>query len=200
MLKSEFNAKKYLQRVIIVSWLSLLFCFFLKITNIHNFDIVCKNETFISICEYATTHIWADYAISAVYCFVSLYLFTLSIIQQVKFNVWQLLVVIITVFCGTALKMYNRNLGVYYDIWQMVGMPFVLSCFNIKKLFNIVIGNVLLVAFQIISMYTKNLGLNLLGSNLVIDTIYGIDVIIMLALYYAYANLIKTKKGEKFNE
>lgn len=193
-MENKLNTKKYLHRLIVLSWLSLLICFILKIFGANIFKIDCTNENFIAVCNYADEHLWANYAISVMYCFISLYFFTLAVLQERKFKLWQLIVLILTVLIGVGVKIYNKNYGLIFDIWQMVLMPMAFLNKQVKKYCNIIVANILLISFQIVSMYVKNLGVNVLSENLVSETIYGIDILIMLILHYAYANLINDKE------
>lgn len=199
-MEQKLDKKKYLHRVIIVSWVALVVCFVIKLFGGNLFEIACTNETFIAICNYADTHLWANYLISALYCFVSLYFFTLAIMQRTKYKVWQLIILILTVLGGTALKIWNSTYGLYFDIWQVIVMPILFLNKEFKKWLNVIIANVLLFAFQIISMYTKNIEFGVLGDSVLIGAIYSIDVLIMLVLYFAYANVINNDKEKEVKE
>lgn len=196
-MEQKLDKKKYLQRVIIVSWIALIICFVIKLFGGNLFEIACTNETFIAICDYADTHLWANYLISALYCFISLYFFTLAIMQKTKYKAWQLIILILTVLGGTALKIWNSTYGLYFDIWQVIIMPIIFLNKEFKKYLNIVIANILLFGFQIISMYTKDIEFGVLGDSILVGTIYSIDVFIMIVLYFAYANVINNKDKDK---
>ena len=65
-----------------------------------------------------------------------------------------------------------------------------------KKKFSAV--NILLLVFQLISLLTKNLAVNIVLENgLLIGIIYSIDVTLMMILYYLYSNVIKQKRRKK---
>lgn len=196
-MEEKLDKKKYLHRVIIVSWVALIICFIIKLFGGNIFEIACTNETFIAICNYADTHLWANYLISALYCFVSLYFFTLAIMQKTKYKVWQLIILILTVLGGTAIKIWNSTYGLYFDIWQGILMPIVFLNKEFKKYLNIIIGNVLLFAFQAVSMYVKNINFGVLGDSVLIGVIYSIDVLIMILLYFGYANILNRSHNDK---
>ena len=104
----KLDKTKYLKRVIIVCWIALAICFGIKLFGGNLFEIMCNNENFIKVCEYADNHFWAYYLINALYCFVSLYFFTLAICGKKSFRKWELLVVIATVIVGTLVKYFNK--------------------------------------------------------------------------------------------
>ena len=200
-MEKKLDKKRFLRRVIIVSWIGLAVCFLIKLFGGNLFEIACTNENFIAVCNYADTHLWLNYIISALYCFISLYFFTLAILQRTKYKLWELLVVVVTVLAGTAIKVFwTVTAGLIFDIWQFILMPIVLLNKDWRKYFNIIIANVLLFGFQALSMYIKNIKFSVLGDTLLIDMIYSIDILIMLILFFAYsetkANEINNKKEE----
>jgi hypothetical protein len=131
---------------------------------------------------------------SGITCLAHLYFFVLAICQKIKFTKVELIIVISTAFIGTILKILcPAFIGIIFDIWQLVLLPL---CFawKSKKALNVVIANVLLFIFQFISMITKNIGFGILGDSMLEGTLFSIDVILMLILYYGYANVINRKE------
>lgn len=187
----KLDKVKYLKRVIAISWLALLVCFLIKIFGGNFFVIMCENERFIAVCEYADNNFWANYLISCLYCFVSLYFFTLAILQKAKFSQTQLIVAIITVLIGTLIKIYSVSWGWVFDIWQMGLMPMLFLGKHFKRYLRILIGVALLLLFQVLSLVTKDLGITTLGNSILIEAIFTIDVFIMEVLYFSYSNLLR---------
>lgn len=199
-MSKKLDVKKYLHRVIIACWIALIVCFIIKLFGANIFEIICKNETFNSVCTYADNHVWANYLISAIYCFVLLYFFTLAILQERKFQGWQLSIVIITVLVGTAVKIWNTIGGMIFDVWQGIFLQILFLGKKWQSYWKILIGNVLLIVFQLISMFIKNIDVGTtLGDSVLIGVVFSIDVLIMIILYYAFANVIKIKKENKEN-
>lgn len=191
---NKLDKAKYLNRVIIASWIGLAFCFLIKIFGGNLFEIACANENFIAVCDYADNHFWAEYLISAAYCFISLYFYCLAILQEIKYKPWQLLVVIATVLIGTPIKMTSVQCGWIFDIWQSILIHILFLGNNFKKYYRIFVAIVLLLIFQIISMITKNIDVGMITSEgVLVSAIFSIDVWIMEILYFAYSNI---KKGE----
>ena len=64
-----------------------------------------------------------------------------------------------------------------------------------RKHYKIILSNLLLVLFQAVSMFVRNLGFQVLNEadGILISFIYSIDVTIMLVLYYLYSNIKKEK-------
>lgn len=192
----KLDKERYLKRVIIVCWIALGICFGIKLFGGNLFEIMCSNENFIKVCNYADNHWWANYLIYVPYSFVSLWFFTLSIMQEIKLNKKQFVISFITVIIGTAIKLINQNLGFVFDFWQFIIMPSLFTIKTPKKHWNVLIANVLLMVFQLVSMFVKNIELGILTKEgVLISTIFSIDALLMLIIYYGYSNVIK-KKGE----
>lgn len=195
-MTEKLNKTKYLSRLIVVCWIALAICFIIKIFFGNLFDIMCQNENFMAICDYADTHLWLNYLMSALYCFISLYFFTLAILQEIKYERWQLIVVILTVVIGTALKMQMSFISVIFDVWQFFGMPMLFLGKRFRLYWRILLANVLLIVFQLASMYIKNAYTSDFYDSMMIGCIYSLDVLIMVILYYAYCNVKRKEKEE----
>lgn len=191
----KLDKERYLKRVIVVCWIALAICFGIKLFGGNLFEIMCENENFIKVCNYADNHWWANYLLYVPYSFVSLYLFVLAIMQKTKLTKVQLVFVISTVVLGTAIKLINSYVGFVFDIWQGFIMPSLFTIKTPKKHWNVLIGNALLMAFQLISMYIKNIPTAILTSQgVLISMIYSLDVLLMLALYFGYMNVIGERR------
>lgn len=104
--------------------------------------------------------------------------------------------IIATSATGGFIKIQSVNFGWLFDIWQMVILQiiFVHKCH--KKYYKVFIALVMLLAFQIFSLITKDIGFKTLTENTMTSILFSIDIIIMEILYYAYENLkIQNKKG-----
>lgn len=192
----KLDKERYLKRVIVVCWVALAICFGIKLFGGNLFEIMCNNENFIKVCEYADNHFWAYYLINALYCFVMLYFFTLAICGKKSFRKWELLVVIATVIVGTLVKYFNQYIGLVFDVWQVIIMPCVFTTKEPKRHIYVIPANVMLFIFQAISMFVKNIEFGVLtDKGVLVSIIYSIDVLLMILLYYGYSNII-SKKGE----
>lgn len=200
MIEEQIDITRYLRRVIIACWVALLVCLVLKLLGADIFNMACENETIIAVCNYADNHKWVNYLISAVYCSVSLYFFTLAILQELTFKQWQLVVVIFTVLVGTAIKSWNAKIGIIFDIWQGIGMPILFLGKRYKQYWRVLAANVLLVMFQLISVYIKNTDFYALYDSVLFSAIYGIDVLIMVVLFYLYSNKQRIQKNAKIEK
>lgn len=193
----KLDKERYLKRVIIVCWIALAICFGIKLFGGNLFEIMCENENFIKVCEYADNHFWARYLIGFIYSLVSTCFFTLAICQRRKFIKWELILTVSTVLLGTLIKIITPKIGVIFDLWQLLIMPMVFEGRGKKRCLLSLCGNFLLLIFQFISMIVKNIGICIISSEgALISAIFGIDVILMLVLYYFYSFIVGERKNK----
>ena len=192
----RLDHERYLKRVIIVCWIALAICFGIKLFGGNLFEIMCENENFIKVCNYADNHLWSYYLISVAYCLVSNYFFTLAICGEWQFNKIKIIIFIVSSFAVCAVKLFAGIWGLLADLWNVVAMPCVFTLKNPKRHWAVLIGNVMLFGFQAISMLTRNLSFGIVTDNgLLIGIIYSTDVTLMLILYYLYSNFSKRKEN-----
>ena len=193
----KLDKERYLKRVIIVCWIALAICFGIKLFGGNLFEIMCENENFIKVCEYADNHLWAYFLINGIYCYVCMYFHTLAMIGRWKYTKPQICILSTTIVLGLFIKSIHPIISFVYDLWQGVFMPFVFSLSNKKRIIHIVLGNIMLIVFQLASLFVKNIGVEIITNNgTLVTVIFGIDVFLMVLLYYLYSNIIKNK-GEK---
>lgn len=191
----KLDKERYLKRVIIVCWIALAICFGIKLFGGNLFEIMCNNENFIKVCEYADNNWWAFYLITLTYSYISNHFAILAMCKKWKFNKKELIIYSITALLSPAIKIFSATLGMIFDIWYVVIMPCIFTLKTPKRHIRILIGNVLMVVFQMISMFVKNLSLEIVTDNgLIIGIIYCIDVTLMFILYYLHSNFSKRKE------
>ena len=191
----KLDKERYLKRVIVVCWIALAICFGIKLFGGNLFEIMCNNENFIKVCEYADNHFWADYILSSLYCFASTYFSTLAMCGLYKYNKIQLTIVICTVLVGTIIKYVSSFVGVIFDVWQMIIMPCVFTLKNSSRHKFVLLGNALIVIFQMASIYVKNIDYIIVTDyGLLIGIIYSLDVLLMIFIYYLYSNILSKRK------
>ncbi len=194
----KLDKERYLKRVIVVCWIALAICFGIKLFGGNLFEIMCNNENFIKVCEYAEKHFWLNYILICLYSFLSSYLFILAICGKYKMKKWEICVLSITVLVGCLLKTFSQNLGLIFDVWQAIVLPAIFSIKRPKRHIYIIPANLMLFVFQFVSIFVKSIdGFIIPSDDVLVGMIYSIDVIIMLALYYFYSNIINDKKEKK---
>ena len=111
---------------------------------------------------------------------------------------WELCVLVLTVLIGCLVKTFIEIGGLVFDIWHVIIMPAIFTLKTPKRHIYIIPANLMLFVFQFVSMFVKNIkGFIIPSDEVLVGMIYSIDVIIMLALYYFYSNMINERKEKK---
>lgn len=193
----KLDKERYLKRVIVVCWIALAICFGIKLFGGNLFEIMCENENFIKVCEYADSHWLANVIISLIVCYTQLYFLILAMCQKIKYDKVEFIIFTLTALAGTIVKVLLPPwVGIMFDLWQVVAMPIVFLRKTPRKFVNVLIANILLFVFQFLSMIAKNITFGILGDSVLEGAIYSIDVFLMIVLYYCYGNIIKRKEKE----
>lgn len=185
-MKKNDNRASVLRRSIYMCWGYLLACFLIKIFGGNLFTIICNDKNFINICNIIEKSFILKLIIgsmSTLYCEL---LFILAILQKNKPTKFQFLLILTSAIVTVTIKLISQNIGYIADIWQMIILPFLLLN-NKKYWWKIILGNIYIFIFQLISLYTKNLCINNISINsFLIQILFMIDIYIMYLLYYLY--------------
>jgi hypothetical protein len=191
----KLDKERYVKRVIVVCWIALAICFGIKLFGGNLFEVICTNENFIKICNYADNNLLVYYLLSVAYAYISNYFAILAMCGKWKFTKNELIIFTITVFSVSVVKLFSAALGIILDLWHAVIMPCVFTLKTPKRHKWVLIGNLMLLVFQVISLVTKNLSLEIVTNNgLLVGIIYSIDISLMIFLYYLYTNFLVQRK------
>jgi hypothetical protein len=182
---------RLLRRAIVISWASLFLCFIIKVFGGNFFDIICDNPNYIALCDYADEHFWLKWLIAIVSSSICQILYTLAIIQEYKFKGWQRVVLYPSIVVSCFVKLKYQSFGIIFDIWLTVFIPMIFLGKRVKSYLSIIIGVVLVLLFQIISLLVKNIGFVNVADDYFVGLIYMIDLYLMCLLYYLYRNYKK---------
>ena len=193
----KLDKERYLKRVIVVCWIALAICFGIKLFGCNLFEIMCNNENFIKVCNYVDNHFWADYLLYLIYGYISMHFLTLAMIGKWKFQKWQMFSLIATVMIGLLVKEFNTKIGFVFDIWQGIILPIIFVWKDKRRIPFIFMGNALLILFQLMSMFVKNIEIGIItDSGALMSTIFSIDIVIMIFIYYLYSNIKRKEKKD----
>lgn len=194
MKKIIVDKARLLRRVIVISWITLALCFVVKIFGGNFFEIMSDNPKYKALCEYADSHLWLKFVIGFLSSILCQSLYVLAILQKYKFSKFEFITTFASVFLSCLIKLYSQTFGIVLDIWTFILMPMVFLKTNWKKYFDVIIAELFVWAFQLLSLITKNLGIVNVGETYFIGLIYMIDLYIMCLLYYLYRNFKKEQK------
>lgn len=194
MNKFFVDKARLLRRVIVISWITLILCFIIKIFGGNFFEIMCENPNYKKLCEYADSHFWAKLTIGFFSSMLCECLYLLAILQQYKLSVKQFIFTTISVFISCFCQMTIGKWSIITDIWIFFIFPCILLGKQFKKYWHVLFAWMLTLLFQVVSLLVKNLALKQVDDSTFIGLIYMIDLYIMCTLYYLYRNYVKEKK------
>ena len=195
---------KPIKRTIILCWVMLVICFIIKLFGGNWFEIICTNEHFIQVCDFIEHNRFVYllcsvliYTIPTVFAILAMSLIPHPNKVQITITSFSLIIVCLS-------QIISMNLKSILEFVVFVTLPIMLNFLkNTKKSIKIAIkkywycgfvGYLIIFAFQILSLITKNIGIKITSDSVLTTFILLIDYYIMLCLYYLY---IKLYKGEK---
>lgn len=191
-----------LKRAILICWVLLFICFIIKLLGGHVCDLVCNNEKFIKICSYVDENLFLKIIIGWVFSFATYTLFYCSVCKIKFLNNVDFAITLTSTLAFVVLRLLIKSVLLKFliNVLQLFIVPiFISKSYLCGEWFfrRLIISNCLNVIFQIVSALTKDVGINISLNNTLIGVIFGIDVVIMLALYYLYSN--KNKGDDKMS-
>ena len=188
--------KRALQMAIIISWVVLAICFFIKIFGGNYFDIAASNETFIAVCNFIDSNMVTTILMSFVTYSLSVVLLNLAVLRQIKPTLKQFIIIMLStiiVFAINASLQFMTTLvwvSFALDFITYLIVPAILS----KKPIRAFVGVIFYLLFQVVSLFVKSISvIKAYEMNTLIALIYSLDVYIMLILYYLYGVYSKKK-------
>ena len=178
-------------KVLIIScWSLLLVCCLIKLLGADLFLAGTDNERFIALCSFIDNS-FIKYIIYYVMNVFSCSIYYMAILKEKKINYkW-----FIPLGIYSLLKIMFNQFNVLFtilDLFMMIGLPLLI---NLKRWKYIILGSVLTILFQSISLILKLDNFTMFDENTLIGMILSIDYYIMLILYWLYS--IKQKRGDE---
>lgn len=185
MLRKE-DKLKILRKSIIMFWALLFICSLIKLLGGNIFEIAVDSKRFISFCNIVDKYPVIHYVLNYIsYLFVMVTLTkTLINFKENKYHkyIWIASCIIIN-----SLRFINAYLGMVLDIIYLLIISYIYNHSFIKG----IISNILILLFQCISLFTRNIGVHITTTNFLIEFILCIDYYIMIALYYLHNRVKK---------
>lgn len=197
---------KQLRTVLIIMWSILGVYLIIKLLGGNWFEIVCKNERFISVCEFVDNHFIMKVIITFITSTILYSFLYLAILRQWMFTKKQLLFFLpYMVIQGIIKNLFITNNVISLIISFITGFIFPIVLYIVEGnkitwkflLLNLLLSNIFDLLFQVISSIIKSLGVKIIDENTMISLIFIIDVFIMEALYYLYCNKIKMERNKE---
>lgn len=187
-----------LHKGIVACWVLLLICFVIKLFGGNFFDISTNNENLIKLCEYIDG-CWLYYLVGFVFYTSTTFLFYKATTVNVLKTKWDNLIIFCAILIAFSFRFISLIAGQIAD-YIMYLSAVILICWldklPIKEIIiRLVVGFVLNNAFQLLSIFVKNLGVfKILPNYSLIQIIFSIDYIILLLLSYMYVKRLSIKR------
>lgn len=185
--------------LITACWAVLGICFIIKILGGNFFEIICTNEFIIKVCDFIDSTL-LFHIFNFVCFYVGSYLYYKAVLQVKHLNSKYIFLhfILITAYIIKLLIQFFVPLEYVTPIVLITDTLFMIApvvILNTKVLKRAIIGYVLVLAFQAVSMITKSLGIHFAVKSTLLVAIFSIDYYIMLILYYLYSIQNISKKG-----
>ena len=164
-------------RVLINScWILLFICLILKLFGANIFEPYTDNKTFINLCNFIDGNLCVKYILYAIFSLCLNSLFVFSVMKEKFYTKIQAIV-----FIPLIITMAQLILNLIFYITPII--------FDKKIWKRLIVGIILTILFQVMSIVIKNIGKwNLNEEKTLIVIIMQIDTYIMMILYYLYSN------------
>lgn len=178
-----------------VSWVVLIICFIIKLCGGNWFEFKSENNNFINFCNFVENHNWLKMSIACIIYLISNYFIICILIDKNKLSVKQLLIWFPLMIFKSIISWYIVWLSFVLELIILVILPIIIG----KKWKRVLIGNLLILSFQIINIIFRNISFYFNVSNTIIENYLSqIDYYIMIILYYLYTFKNKIiKKGDE---
>ena len=169
--------------LILISWIVLIICLFIKLFGGNWFELDSENDKFKAFCLFVDNNLWLKMIIACmIYLFTTIPIICI-ILNEEKFNFKLSLIFIPLMITKSILGWYNVFVASIIDIVITLVIPVIINRKLLRPI--ITIGFVLL--FQAITLVIRNIqGDFTLDNSFLVQSIYQIDYYIMILLFYLY--------------
>lgn len=170
-----------LKRMIILCWVLLAICFFVKLFGGNFFAFIGESK----VAEYIANHLWLFSIVQFVFYFFGTF-FVFSATYKDKHKILNIVSIVLsyTIKLLATLKIIPTFCGFIGEIIFAILIPIIVN--NKKEWYVPIVLNILIIIFQVISLFTKNLGIVDFPYENVVAYVYMIDYYIMVVLMYLY--------------
>ena len=172
--------------LIISSWIVLIICFAIKLFGGNWFEVMVENQNFINACNWLENNIIVRNAVYLILFIFTNIFYQLGVIKQKWYKPKQYLIFIPMIILWLLKTIITNQVILFLiDMIIFIALPILL---NYKCWLRSIIGVGLILVFQIICLLTKNIGITIIGEEVLTSIILMLDYYIMIILYYLYSN------------
>ena len=104
------DKKKIYRRLIILSWVVLVFYLLMKLLFGYTLEIVCNNARILAICNFVDNNIIVNYIVSSIFCWIMLYFYYGAIVRKVKLEKRELIILTATTLIANIFAYIQRHI------------------------------------------------------------------------------------------
>lgn len=176
--------KNNLKTLIITCWAVLVLCFIIKIFGGNWFELGAENIKFIQFCNFVDNNMWLKMLLAIFISLFSNYFLICVLLNKQKLNIKEIILFGILIIIKSIASWYIVWLPFILDLFILILIPLIISKFKNWK--RVLLCNILVMIFQLMSLITRNVGFLFIGNSFIEQTLIQIDYDIMLILYYLY--------------
>lgn len=186
----RFNDDKY-GMLILVSWVVLGICLIIKLFGGNWFELSVENEKFIAFCNFVDNTMWVKMTLAClIYLFTNYFIICILIDKQ-KLDKKLILIFLPLMITKSIISWYFTTISFILDVVILIILPIIIG----KKWKRVIFGNLLVMAFQLLTIAIRNVSINFnLGNTVVENYLIQIDYYIMIILFYLYVFKNKRRK------
>lgn len=180
--------------LIFVSWILLIICVVIKIFGGNWFELATNNEKFIAFCDFVDKTKWLKMIFACLICVFTTYPAICVFSNRKRLDIKFSIIVIILLIIKSILSWYIGKYTYILDIIILIIIPIIIN----KKILRVILGNLIVIAFQMITMFIRNINGNLTNlDNFLFQSLIQIDYYLMIILFYLYnLRILKRKESE----
>jgi hypothetical protein len=180
----EFYDNKY-GMLIIVSWAVLIICWLIKLFGGNWFELGTENIKFINFCNFVDNTKWLKIILACLIYLFTTYPVLCCILNKKYLNTKLLIIFMPLMIIKSITGWYILWIAYIIDLFIIVILPLIICKF--KNWRRVVLGNVLVLSFQLLTMAIRNIGVGLNSNNTFIEqALIQVDYYIMIMLFYLY--------------
>lgn len=192
--------KKFLKSpyglIILISWIALIICLIVKLFGGNWFELWLENDNFIKFCEIIEQN---EIIKKILYCLIAIFTTYPALcvfINKKYLNLKETLLFVSLIILKSIIGWYINGITFLFDLLTLIIIPLILTKFKFWK--RILIGNLLVFAFQILTVVIRNLNPNIAIENSIVEILlYQIDYYLMITLFYLYnCQILNLKRKE----
>lgn len=179
--------KKHTYLILLITcWIILFISLGVKLLFNHYFEISVNNQTIIELGNYIDSIPVLKYIIVTILYIPGTYIFYLSVCKEEFFYDWWILLVSCLI---PTTKSYLPFVGFVLEILLVVVLPLIRK--HLTNWLRVLVGVALLMVYELLMLFLRNLGFYLGGDNIIIGEIMNIDYYIIVIIFYLYSNYSK---------